>query len=184
MTTTGTIKSQTAFALFRMMHHLPFEYDFFLKEGCIIHYNRETLVKQAIKSGCTHILFVDSDMFFEADAVIRMLEKKKDIIGAHYNRRQLPPVTTVKIEKERWANMKRDNPEGYLTCEAVGAGFLLINLDVFKKIKEPWFFWKTNDKGDVVMGEDHWFCEKAKEAGYEIWADLTTPVKHIGDFSF
>lgn len=182
--TCGTIKSQTAFALFRMVHHLPFEYNIIFKEGSILHHNREMIVKEAIRLECTHLLFLDSDMFFEADAVIKLIERNKDIIGVHYCLRKLPPTTTVKIDPERWAKVKEEHPDGLLTCDAVGTGFVLINLDVFKKITEPWFFWKSDENGEIVEGEDAWFCRKAREAGYEIWVDLTVPMKHLGEYMY
>ena len=181
MPTCGTIKSQTAFALFRMIHHLPFEYNIIFKEGSILHHNREMIVKEAIRLGCSHLLFIDSDMFFEADAIKQLIDRNKDIIGVNYRLRKDPPTTTVKIDPERWAKVKEDHPDGLLTCDAVGTGFMLINLEVFKKLSEPWFFWKSDESGDVVEGEDSWFCRKVREAGYEIWVDLSIPMKHIGD---
>ena len=88
------------------------------------------------------------------------------------------------MDEKKKKRIKRDNPGGFTTCDAVGTGFLLINLDIFKKLKEPWFFWKTNEQGEVVEGEDYWFCRIAKEAGFEVWVDLTIKVGHIGDYIF
>lgn len=184
MTTTGTIKSQTVFCMLRMIKQLKCDYAVFIKDGSILHYNREQLVKSAYDTGCTHILFIDSDMYFEPDAANKLIARNKDIVGVHYNLRKNPPTTTVHMDKIKKSRIKEDHPDGFLTCDAVATGFLLINMDVFKKVKEPWFFWKTDKDGEVVMGEDYWFCEKARKVGYDIWVDLTIPVKHIGDYLY
>ena len=150
----------------------------------MLHWNREELVKQAQKLNATHLLFVDDDMVFEKDAVIKLVERDKDIVGVHYNCRKFPPTTTVHMDEEKKKSIKWENPDGFMTCDAVGTGFMLIDLRVFDKLKEPWFFWKTNEQGEVVEGEDYWFCRIAREAGFEVWCDLTIPVKHIGDFLY
>src|SRR3990167_225992 len=69
MPTGGFIKTQTVFCLTALLKTLPFEYNLIFKEGSILHWNREFIVKTAFDLGCTHLLFVDSDMSFEKDAV-------------------------------------------------------------------------------------------------------------------
>lgn len=180
----GSIRTLTVFSLIQALKQLDCEYDLIFKEGSILHWNREYIVKLAIERGCTHVLFVDSDMAFEKDTITRLIDKNKDIIGVHYNLRKDPPTTTVHMDKEKKARVAIDHPDGLLTCDAVGTGLLLVNLDVFKKLSHPWFFWESDGNGEVVMGEDYWFCKKAREAGFDVWVDLTIPVKHIGDKLF
>src|SRR3990167_457179 len=43
---------------------------------------------------------------------------------------------------------------------------------------------ESNDKGELVCGEDMWFCRKAIKAGYDIWADSTVKVGHLGEFEY
>lgn len=181
MPTSGSIKSKTVFALIRLIKNLECKFMFIEKEGSILHWNREQIVKMAIEKECTHLLFVDSDMSFEGDAANRLLAREKDIVGVHYNARKFPPTTTVHMNPEKRARIKEDHPDGFLTCEAVATGFMLIKLDIFKKLPQPWFFWKSDDKGDVTEGEDYWFCRQAREAGFEIWVDLNVKMGHIGD---
>ena|SRR3990167_5781 len=181
---TGTIHTKTVSSLVGVIRTLPCPNALLMQEGSVLHWNREELVKAAKRLNATHILFVDDDMVFEKDAASRLLARGKDIVGVHYNCRKFPPTTTVHMDEKKKKRIKRDNPSGFTTCDAVGTGFLLINLDIFKKLKEPWFFWKTNEQGEVVEGEDYWFCRIAKEAGFEVWVDLTIKVGHIGDYIF
>jgi len=172
---TGTLKTMTAFSLIRALKDFPHDYTVIFKEGSVLHYNREMIVKRALEEDCTHLLFLDSDMYFEKDAILRLIKRKKDIIGANANCRKLPLIDTVVNPKKR---------KGLTTCDSVATGFMLINLDVFKNLTEPWFFWESNNKGEVVAGEDYWFCRKAREDGYKIWCDMDIPIKHIGDYYY
>lgn len=165
----GAIKSQTVFCLCRMLKDFPYDYTVLFKEGSVLHWNREELVKRAVEAKCTHLLFLDSDMSFEKDAVLRLLKRKKDIVGADYRTRKLPGENTAQLLLGKGELRE---------AEAVATGFMLINLKVFQKIKTPWFFWGENE------GEDHWFCRKAREVGVKVWCDLGVKLKHIGDYAY
>ena len=145
-------------------------------EGYTISENRHYLVAKAIREECTHILFVDDDMIFPPDTLERLLKHNKDIIGVNANSRSFPLKSTVEpLDKIG---------EGLFQCKAVGGGVLLINLDVFKHIDTPWFSTKTHENGFTLMGEDSWFCEKAREAKYSIWCDGSIKIGHIGQFVY
>lgn len=169
----GSMQIDTVFALLRMLKGFPYDYDVIFKQGSILHYNREEIVKTAIKLKCTHLLFVDTDMVFQKDAVLRLLERKKDVIGVNSFTHKEPSLPTAFMEDGQTGNLQR--------AVHVATGFMLIDLKVFEKIKEPWFFWKSDENGQITMGEDYWFCSKAKEAGFEIWCDLSIPIGHIGN---
>lgn len=170
-----SIKTRTVYSLCAMLKDFPYDYDICFKDGGSLHGNREAIAQFAIDNGSSHLLFIDSDMAFDRDAVLRLVERNKDVIGADYNHRRLPLVGTARNKVEN---------DGIVECESVATGFMLIKTDVLKKMPHPWFFWKYNDKGEVTMAEDYWFCEKAREAGASIWVDNTLSVKHIGEFLY
>lgn len=167
---TGTIKAQTAFCLIRMLKDFPYDYDVLFHEGSMLHIMRERLVKKAVDRGCTHLLFLDSDMSFEKDSVLKLLKRNKPIIGANYHKRKLPLEATVQNPKKT---------TGLTTCDAVATGFMLIDLSIIPSLKEPWFFW-----GKGGTSEDFWFCRLAREAGYKVWVDFAVPVGHIGEYIY
>src|SRR3990167_834852 len=181
--TTGTVKTKTLFSIVRMLKQSSFSYDIITKDGSMLHWNREHIVKQAIERECSHVLFIDSDMFFEGDAAERLLARDKDIIGVPYNMKELPAKTTLKIHDEN-GNIIQEEYDGLMKCAAVGTGFMLIKISVFEKLSEPWFFFESNDKGEVVKGEDVLFCMKARKAGFDIFCDMTISIKHIGEFLY
>jgi GT2 family glycosyltransferase len=53
-------------------------------------------------------------------------------------------------------------------------------MEVFEKLEKPYF---TLDESRPAM-EDVVICEKAREAGYDIWCDPTIKIGHIGTYIY
>jgi hypothetical protein len=154
---------------------------FSMRQGGDIVSARTWLVKEALKHDATHLLFVDSDMEFPPDALEKMLAHNKDIVGVEYFKRKLPiePV----FEPIETTSETEIYKAGF-----VGTGLVLINLNVFtsdiRPLAEPWFNFGRNSEGELVLGEDVWFCNTARDAGFEVWIDPTIEVGHVGDFTY
>jgi hypothetical protein len=150
--------------------------DFILKVSCDVVANRTAMVKEAIERGNTHILFVDSDMYFPSDAVLKLLAHNKDIVGVEYNKRKFPLELAVDTGEHQ---------DTLYQAKAVGTGLLLIKLSIFEKMKDDvWFNFGRNAEGETVMGEDVWFCNVAWDAGFEVWCDPTIKTGHIGEYIY
>jgi hypothetical protein len=65
----------------------------------------------------------------------------------------------------------------------MGFGIVLIEARVFEAMEKPWFLveWIDTDGGGFC-GEDTYFCERAKGAGFTpmVDHDLTKETTHIG----
>jgi hypothetical protein len=153
--------------------------DVLMKETCDVVSSRTWLVREAIKKGATHLLFVDSDMFFPAEALNTLLSHDKDIIGVKYNKRQFP------LEETHQPLIEEPDPKtGLLRCLSIGTGLMLIKLSIFEKMTEPWFSFGRGVEGQLTLGEDVWFCRNSQDSGYEVWCDPTIKVGHIGSFVY
>lgn len=159
--------------------------DVAIEHGPYIHLNRENLILQS--KGYSHIFFVDTDVCFNADVLETLVSRDKDIIGGIYNLRRLPLSPIIRMANEKGemipGNIK-DLPTEPFKCHALGTGCMLIKTEVFDKIKRPWFFYGKPDESHEGMGEDIWFCTKAQEAGFDIWADPIVKISHTGMFNF
>lgn len=173
-----TVKSKTFAAMLGIMvtsGDLVTGYS--MRQGGDIVSARTFCVKDAIKNKATHIFFVDSDMSLPPDTLQRLLDHKKDIVTVEYSRRQLPPESVTHPLEEK------SETELYKAAR-IGGGCLLIDLDVFNHIKTPWFNFGRNAEGEVVMGEDTWFANTARDAGYDVWIDPTIKVGHVGEYVY
>jgi len=157
--------------------------------GSLLVGSRRDLVKQALDWGADWILWLDSDMQVSADALLRLLMRGADVVGCNYVRRQVPtlPVTTGMDDK-----LYCTNPEdtGLVEVKHTGFGCLLTNTELYDEIEEPWFDtqWVIGkETGKIlIMGEDVYFFQKVREAGYKVWIDndLSQSVVHIGNFEY
>ena len=57
-------------------------------------------------------------------------------------------------------------------------------MEVFEKLKKPWFKFDMHKDGYMLQGEDAWFCSQARKAGYKIWADGSLKIGHIGSYVY
>ena len=182
--TNRQFKPQTVLSLANMIARWNFNYYITIPtEGFNTAENRNFIAAKAIQNDCTYILFSDDDMVYEPDVLGRLLAHDKDIVGGFYNARHQPTALIIEyIEKmtDEEAKAKKD----IFQCNALGGGMLLVKTDVFKKITSPFFGYKWHDNGMVSMSNDWYFCEKAKQAGYEIWVDPTLKLGHLGDREF
>lgn len=125
----------------------------------------------------THILFVDSDVLPRHNTLDRLLDLDKDIVTGVY------PMTTRKglswsvIRDRDFVEIEElpDNPFKVKTC---GFGIILVKIEVFEKLE--WPYWKNTFRpGEIIKGEDVYFCEKAIKAGFDIWCDPKVKCNHI-----
>jgi hypothetical protein len=160
-----------------------------ISQGTLIANQRAELCLDAMREKCTHVLFIDSDMRFPHDMIERLLQHDLDIVATNCARRRMPTGPTAQIYKE---NGERElvytMPEstGLQEVGSVGMGVMLIKANVFAKLAEPWFEtpWRHDKRG--YIGEDVFFCKKAREAGFKIWIDhdVSKEIGHIGMFEF
>lgn len=160
--------------------------DYIVRISCDIVSSRTWLVNEAIKNGGTHILFVDSDMHFMMSSLGKLLAHDKEIVGVEYNKRQFPLTPVYKPMTER------SETELY-EANYAGMGLMLIKLSIFQDPKfgigvdgkrNPWFNFGRDSQGALAMGEDAWFSNVARDAGYKTYIDPTVKVKHLGEFAY
>jgi hypothetical protein len=57
-----------------------------------------------------------------------------------------------------------------IKVDSVGSAALFISRRVFEKMPFPWFRFLYRESGEILVTEDHYFCWKAQEMGFEVWA--------------
>lgn len=140
---------------------------------------RNQMTREALRHGAEWLLWIDSDMVFPADALLRLLGRQRDIIGADY-RRRAPPYPRIGQPIGPVEN-------GMVEVGMIGLGLLLIRAAILREMGEPPFIrmWALEHaKPDNPSGfstEDGYLCGHARHLGHRIWCDLdlSAEVGHI-----
>jgi hypothetical protein len=139
---------------------------------------RNEIVKKALSDNFTHLLMLDDDMTFPSETLTQLLSHDKDVVGVQAFKRRDPyePCVYKMKEGKNYPVLVKD----FIEVDAIGTGIILIKVDVFKKISYP-FFWTDYDKDGTHWGVDFRFCQKARDAGFQIFCDPDLDIGHIGD---
>ena len=166
---------------------------------------RNALKALFLRSKYDYLLFIDADVEFNPEAVIRMLVTKKDIILTPY-RVKFPQDVNIAKYSVSFPDDKNVNilPGDLVEISEGPAGLMLIHRKVFEflmdscprlKIKHPfqkesdpylYNFWDTTfdmDNG-LWRGEDISFCRLASDYGFKIYANIKSRTTHHGSYGW
>ena len=151
----------------------------------MIPHSRQKLATWALEVGCTHMLWIDSDMEFPADMLLRFLRHSEPIVGINACQRRPPYLNTAQSEPHKPLPMNLES-RGLEKVWRTGFGVMWTASEVFRKLEPPWFELQWIPESAVFRGEDYVFCEKARAAGYEIYVDhdLSREINHLGVYGF
>ena len=181
-----TISVKTAFSLIELIKNTPHELQVIFQEGIFVHQNQNNIVDYAVENKFDYVFFVECDMVFEPETLNKLLADDKDIICANYNYRSEPRCSMVYglNEKNELIMLGNKLPKETFKCGAIPTGLTLIKTSVFEKLKKPYFFYEYNEEGVMESSQDVYFCQKAREAGFEIWCNPQIITNHIGEYLF
>lgn len=192
------VKAGFCFDLARMMSHysatrcgtereLRDALMLFNHRGTLIADQRDVLVKEALKSDCDAVLWLDADMRFPKDALDRLLAHDKPIVAANYTTRRPPfkPVAFSDFAKLERVWTKKDST-GLERVQATGMGCMLVRKEVYEALKAPYHMIGYSPASGQYSGEDMYFGMNATKAGFDVLIDhdLSKDVKHAGTLEF
>lgn len=166
--------------------------------GCsIITMARNMLVDQFLKSDCTELLFIDSDVLAKSEDILRLVAQSgdKDITAGSYPRRAKDKKFFMDLYFDENNELEFDG--ALMRIQRVGTGFMLIQRHVIEKLAEKAEKYLGQDGiGEVAnvfefalldgkfVGEDYAFCDKARAEGYKVWLDVEISLPHVGQEEF
>ena len=157
--------------------------------NCHVDDARNSLVREFFKTDATEFVFIDADVGFEAEALLRILKPDRDIVAGIYPKKQEPEDFPVRCSGELWAD-----EDGLVEVEGVPTGFLRIRRNVLEKLRDKAvsFIGQNGEDlpyhiiferivvGNQRMSGDYAFCHKAKAAGFKIYVDPELKFTHTG----
>lgn len=170
-------------------------------ERTLVDTARNILARQFLKTDNEWSLWLDSDMIFPKDTLTQLLKtakkhKAKMVTGVYYQRggKHFPVLWVRDPELESGSKVLHESQEKYNQNEYIGmyalpgpattkpfladtAGFgcVLIHRSVFEITEYPWFQFLPGK-----CSEDFYFFVNARNKGFELWADPSLDLKHLG----
>ena len=156
--------------------------------GSLVYHARNNLARQALKTDADWVLWLDSDMVFAPNTLIRMLkvcnDNDIDFLTAVCFRRK-PPYTPClfdrleKVEKGASYTALLSVPDGLFQVGGCGFAGVLMRSDVLLSVQSR-FEGRMFDPIEG-FGEDVSFCWRARQCGYDIWCDSSIEFGHVGN---
>lgn len=154
---------------------------------------RNACVETALNENSDYLFFLDADVFVPPNILVALIERNVDIISGPYHQKTAPfhPVA-YKENSDGTYSKEKILEKKLFEVDAVGAGCLLIKTKILKEIGYPWFSRiLPNEQSEHSkelkferkkgLGEDMYFCKKAKLKGLKIFYDNTIEgVQHYG----
>lgn len=152
---------------------------------------RDIAVAKFLATDLEYLFFIDSDVGWSGDAITKLVNHKKDIVGAAYrvkNDNELYPVYLTDEEQD-----------GLIRAIGLPGGFLCIHRPVIERLvtSVPSYKWVVNGEfirvpalftrvlmDDRMVSEDMMFGRRAMAAGYQLWFDPDVTMSHIGRQAF
>lgn len=195
--TAGTVKMGFAYSLAGLIGYISanaipsrpeatIEVKMDVVESSVIHTNREKLVRRAIDSGMTHLMFLDDDMVFEPHIIDVMLGRRQPVVCTNYliKTDACDSFVAVGLNDKRVATTEKST--GLKPIAYSGFGVSVFEVDVFKNTPQPWFLPKFIPEDNGYTTEDNPFYERVRAAGYKVYLDQDASklISHLGGSSW
>ena len=105
---------------------------FMVGNESLIPRGRNQIVSEFMSTDCSHLFFVDADIQFQAEEVLKLINHNKDVVVGAYPLKSDPIRYFI-----QWKNTERDPDENLSLREVVdaGTGFMMIKRNVIEKMK-------------------------------------------------
>ena len=167
--------------------------------GCsVVSRARNLLAQDMLDSECTDLMFIDSDINFEAADIFRLMawtsDPKKGIVAGVPRTRSTTKTYIGTLDADENGELTM-NGMGLVRAKRVATAFMMVRRDVFVTLDEAHPEWRYYDErsertvpcifdfmktDEGYIGEDYLFCDRAREAGFEVWVDPTIKLGHMG----
>jgi hypothetical protein len=198
---TGTIHLGTMRSLFTDLLSLQARGDSWtLHDECgnaLIADARALIVAQFLASDADTLVFIDSDVCWEAGALLKLVDYPVDMVAGIYPQRRDPINYCVKWDTSK-TELIAEN--GLLQVEGVPAGFMKLSRKQLESMVEQypdtefyvesapdqkaWALFADYRIGKHKMGEDYAFCRRWTDMGGKVWIDPEIKMGHIGNKTF
>jgi len=176
---TGWMRSELAIKLPRWLKETNHDVFFESSNEKPVEHNRNSIVQRFLASDRDYLLQLDSDVVPPANPLL-LADLELDIVSAPcwiYQKRALLNVYRFIEDGAYLQPLDRKDYSGVVAIDATGSGILMVSRRVLEAMKAP-FERKYDENGIETLGQDLYFCEKARAAGFKLYAHFEYVSKH------
>lgn len=161
------------------------EVEFSLTQSSLIYDARNALASKAVTEGFDRIMWLDSDITFEPDLMIRLSNRLDEgfefVSGLYFSRK--PPINPVAYSdvgirgSVPFCDPYIGYPDKIFEVAGVGMGGCMMTVDLVKGILDNY---GLPFSPIVGFGEDLSFCNRVRDYGKKIYCDPTIKLGHVG----
>lgn len=159
-------------------------------EDCHVDDSRNRLVRDFLETDCTDLVFLDSDLMWKPDDLVKLCKYDRDVVAVTYLLKQEEEAFPIRfLGDEVWSDR-----DGLTEVDGVPTGFLRIKRHVLKTLAEKAVrFAPKSDKRSYIpviferqvhdgarRGGDYAFCRKWRDLGGKIFVDAEMILEHSG----
>lgn len=192
--------SYMKFALLAMKYGINFSLDTMVNESLIPRARNNLVSKFMANKQATHLMFIDADIRWDPEAVLRMVLYDVGVVCGLYPMKGIP----IRYVLNTLPGGKRIGP--LLEVSTSGTGFMMVKREVIqdlmdampeKKYKdslnlgpnfEPYMYALFDtmvDENGYYLSEDWTFCKLVREKlNVPIWVDTEVKLDHAGTYVF
>ena len=141
----------------------------------------EMILRDPIKF--KYMLTVETDNLPPRDGLIQLYEsiEKYDAVGGLYWMKQAMGTPMIYGDPRTPEDFTPQVPipDALQQCNGLGMGFTLFNVDMFRKVPQPWFIHSEGIQHDECPTQDLFFFQKAAKYGFKFACDNRVKVGHI-----
>lgn len=192
--------SYMRFALLAMKHGINFSVDTMVNESLVTRGRNNLVAKFLANKAATHLMWVDADIKWDPEAVLRMALYDAGVVCGLY------PMKGIPIRYVLNALPGGRRVGALMEVSTSGTGFMLIKREVIEKLiaampetkykdslnlgeqYEPHMYALFDtmiDENGHYLSEDWTFCKRVREKlNIPIWVDTDIKLDHMGAYNF
>lgn len=196
----GTFSSYLRLGMLMTKYDIPFTVDTLINESLVSRARNSMVAKFLANEKATHLMFIDADINFNPEAVLRMVLHNKGVVCGAYPMKSVPSRYVLNTVKDAV-----HEPPLYEVSSS-GTGFMLIKREVILNLiqamphlkykdsvglgkqYEPYMYALFDtmiDEHQHYLSEDWTFCKRVREIlRQRIWVDTGIQLDHIGYHKF
>jgi len=196
----GCFSSYLRYSMMAMKHNIPFSVDTMVNESLVCRARNNLVAKFLANPDATHLMFVDADIAWDPEHVLRLVLHDKGVVCGAYPMKSEPARYVLNILKDA------QHHDPLYEVSTSGTGFMLIKREVIEQLiaampelkyrdslklgeqYEPHMYALFDtmiDEHDHYLSEDWTFCKRVREVLKKpIWVDTGIKLDHLGTHRF